>query len=132
MFASMRKKRPYPCFDAILHCKSKTFNECLDILGEMFTRLGEAGMQVNLAKSTLMAKELKLLGVVLMRTCFNPTTKRIEAMLRLAYPRTQKRVRRFSSIVNFISNHISGRAAFMQSLTYCTKKDVNFCFGREE
>ena len=71
----MRELRPYPYLDDIFYCKSKNFSKCLEILGKIFTRLGRAGMQVNLAKSTFIAKELELLGFILSRAGSKPTIK---------------------------------------------------------
>ena len=132
MFASMRENRPYPYLDDIFYHKGKTFDECLGILEEIFDRLEKHGMQVNLEKSELMAETLTLLGFQLTRTGSRPTSKRIEAILKLGKPKDKRGVRRINGIVNFIKNYIPNRAGIMRPLTNLTRDDVPFHFGDKE
>merc|ERR1711966_187007 len=83
IFASMQMNRPCPYLDDIFHHKGNSFDECLQILDEIFERLSAAGMQVNLGKSHIMAIEVELLSFTLTRTGAKPTAKRIEAILKL-------------------------------------------------
>ena len=132
IFASMRENRPLPYLDDIFHYKGNSFQESLQILDEIFGRLEKAGMQVNLSKSSIMGEEVELLGFQLTRTGVRPTAKRIEAILKLAPPKNKRGCRRIIGIVNFIKNHIPGRAGLMRHLTDLTKKDVDFHWGAQE
>ena len=114
--------------DDIFHYKDESFQECLQILDEIFGRLEQAGMQVNLAKS----RGVELLGFLLTRTGVRPTAKQIEAILKLAPPKNKRGCRRIIGIINFIKNHIPGRAGLMRHLTDLTKKDVDFHWGAQE
>eukprot|EP00804_Cyclotella_cryptica_P020628 CCRYP_003439-RA/>CCRYP_003439-RA protein AED:0.68 eAED:0.68 QI:0/0/0/0.5/0/0/2/0/218 len=59
IFMSMEANKPNPYLDDIFHGKGSNVDTHLSILNEIFQRLKDAGMQVNLTKSTLCAKELK-------------------------------------------------------------------------
>jgi hypothetical protein len=88
IFLSMRTNKPNPYIDDIFHGKGHDFKSHLTILDEIFQRLKDAGMQVNLTKSTLCSKEVEFLGFALKETGFQPTKKRIEASSKLLHPRT--------------------------------------------
>ena len=67
IFQPMMAMKPDPYIDGILHCKGDTFNEHLDGLNEILRRLKEAGIQVNLAKSKLCAKNVNFWASHLVR-----------------------------------------------------------------
>ena len=113
IFASMQMNRPCPYLDDIFHYKGETFDECLQILDEVFEQLSAAGMQVNLEKSYIMTIQVELLGFILTRTGAKPTPKRIEAILKLAPPKNVQGCRRIIGIINFIKNHIPMCTALM-------------------
>ena len=89
-------------------------------------------MQVNLEKSELMAETLTLLGFQLTRTGSRPTSKRIEAILKLDKPKNKKGVRRINGILNFIKDYIPNCAGMMRPLANLTRGDVPFHFGDKE
>ena len=128
----MHENRPYPYLDDIFHHKGNTFDECLGILIEIFERLGKHGMQVNLEKSELMAETLTLLEFELTWTGSRPTSKRIEAILKLGKPKNKKGVRRINGIVNFIKNYIPNCAGIMRPHTNLTRDNVLFHFGHQQ
>ena len=103
--------RPCPYLDDIFHYEGEMFDECLQILDEIFERLSVAGMQVNPEKSHIMAIEVELLGFILTRIGAKPTPKQIEAILKLAPSKNMRGCRRIIEIINFIKNHIPMRAS---------------------
>ena len=132
VFQQMRANKPNPYIDDIFHGKGKTFDEHLPILDEIFQQLKEHGMQVNLDKSELCAFEVEFLGFCLKQTGFQPTRKRIKAILKLDRPRKIKKVRAFLGIINFIKNHIPNRAELLAPITKLTKKDQPFIWDDEQ
>jgi hypothetical protein len=52
----MQQNKPNPYINDIFHGKGQDYDSHLNILGDIFTWLLEAGMQVNLSKSNLCAK----------------------------------------------------------------------------
>ena len=109
-----------------------TFDEHLSILNDIFNRLEQAGMQVNLDKSKLCSKTVEFLGFELTPTGHRPTWKRIEAILKIATPRNIKKVRGFIGAINFIKNHIPNHAKILRPITELTKKDIPFIWGEEQ
>ena len=88
-------------------------------------------MQVNLNKSTLCSKEVEFLGFLLKQSDYQPTRKRVEAILKILPPKNVKKVREFLGAINFIKNHIPNRASILAPITHLTKKDVPFVWGEE-
>lgn len=128
----MREKRSYPYLDYIFHYKRDTFDECIDIVSEIFKRLSKHGMQVNLEKCELMDNTLELLGYQLTKTGSRPTAERIEAIPKLGKPKNKKIVRQIIGIVHFIKNYIPNCTEVTHPLTNLTKKDVDFKFSKKE
>ena len=75
--------KPDPYIDDINHTKGDTFEKHLDILSEILLSLLEEGMQVNLVKSALCAKQFEFLGFLLTQKGYQPTQKRIKAILKI-------------------------------------------------
>ena len=124
--------KPPPVYlDDILHPTKGTFGTHLVELDDTLTRLEEGGLQVNAEKSNWAAKELEFLGFWVTTEGYRPTAKRVEAILNIGQPTNPKQVRGFVGMVNFIKNHIPGRAALMKPLTDLTKKGVKFVWTEE-
>jgi hypothetical protein len=131
IFMSMRANKPNPYNDEIFHGKGSNFDSHLDILDEIFQHLKDVGMQVHLTKSTLCTKEFEFLGFLLNETGYQPTKRRIEAILKIAPPKNVKKVREFLGAINLIKNHIPKRAGILVPITHLTKKGVSFIWGEE-
>jgi hypothetical protein len=58
----MTQNKPNPYINDIFHGKGQDYDSHLNILGDIFTWLLEAGMQVNLSKSELCATQVESLG----------------------------------------------------------------------
>ena len=114
--------KPNPYIDNIFHGKGRGFDSQLVILDEIFQRLKDNGIQVNLNKSELCLFKVEFLGFCLKQTEFQPRRKRIEAILKLSPPHNVKKVRGFLRTINFIKNRIPNRAEIMAPITKLTKK----------
>ncbi len=122
IFADMGPEKPIPYINDIIHSKGATFKLHLDILDKIFQHLGKASMQVNADKSKFFSQGPKFLGFTLTPTGYHPLKKQVEAIMQILLPKNVKDVRHFSGIINFIKNHINGRAGIMQPITKLTKK----------
>ena len=69
----MQSNKPNPYIDDIFHNKGHDFKSHLTILDEIFQRLKDAGIQVNLVKSTFCSKEVEFLGFLLKEMGFQTT-----------------------------------------------------------
>jgi hypothetical protein len=133
LFANMGKNRPYPYIDDILHFKGDTFKEHIEILCKILKLLTKMGMQISVEKSRFCQASLEYLGFELNRTGYRPLpSQRVDAILRIQSPKNVKEVRRFLGTINFIKNHIIGRAEICKPITRLTKKNVKFVWGEEQ
>jgi hypothetical protein len=110
----------------MLHMKGAMFKLHLDILDKIFQHLGKAGMQVNADKSKFFSQALRFLGFTLTPTGYHPLKKQVEVIMQILPPKNVKDVRHFLGVINFIKNHIHGRAGIMQPITKLTKKGKPF------
>ena len=74
------------------HCKR---------LDRVLTRLEDAGLKVNAKKSFFAWTELEYLGYWITREGIQPLPKKVEAMHKIAEPKTCKELRRFIGMVNY-------------------------------
>jgi hypothetical protein len=132
IFADMGPEKPIPYIDDIIHSKGETFILHLNIMDNVFQRLGKAGMQVNADKSEFFSQALEFLGFTLTSTGYHLLKKRVKAIMRILPPKNVKDVRHFSGVINFIKNHIQGRARIMQPITKLTKKGKPFVWNVEQ
>ena len=92
IFQDMQSNKPNPNIDDIFG-KGEDFESDLIILDEIFSCLKEAGTQANLDKSSLCTKSVVFLGFLLKQNGYQPTRKRIEAILKNATPKNVKKIR---------------------------------------
>ena len=76
--------------DDLLVISKGTFEEHLAYLEKVLTRLQEAGLKVNVSKSSFCKDELEYLGFWITRKGVQPLTKKVEAILKIATPKTRK------------------------------------------
>ena len=132
LFANMGKNRPYPCINDILHFKSNTSEEHIRILGQILQLFESIGMQVSAEKSRFCQTSLEYLGFELNRSGYKPLPTRVDVILRIQLPKNIWQVRGFLGTINFIKNHIVGRAEICKPITRLTKKEVKFVWGEEQ
>jgi hypothetical protein len=94
-FVDMKANRPNPYIKDIFHWKGVDFDTHLTILDKILQWLEDAGMQVNLDKSTLCSKEVEFLGFLFKEMGYQPTWKRIEAIRKLHHPKMSRKSENF-------------------------------------
>ncbi len=67
----------------------------------MLTRLRDAGLKVNAAKSSFYAHEIKYLSYILTREGIKPQPKKLQAILALNPPNNVKELRHFLGMVQY-------------------------------
>ena len=98
----------------------------LEHLEAVFTRLKDAGLKVNLTKSKLCRTELEYLGYWITRQGIQPLTKKVEAILAIAQPKTKKQLRSFIGMVNFYRDVWPKRSELLAPLSSMTSKTAKF------
>ena len=75
--------------DDLLVVSKGDFDTHLDHLEQVFTRLAEAGLKVNVTKSHFCKYELEYLGYLINREGVRPSMKKVEAIRNLAPPKPE-------------------------------------------
>jgi hypothetical protein len=84
----------------------------------VLTRLRDAGLKVNAAKSLFSAHEVKYLGYILTREGLKPQPKKVQAILVLSPPNNIKELRHFLGMVQYYQVMWARRSEMLAPLTY--------------
>lgn len=118
--------------DDLLCITSGDFDDHLDKVEMVFQRLDVAGLKVNIGKSFFARGELEYLGYMITREGVQPVTKKIDAILAIAEPKTKKELRSFVGMVNYYRDMWIRRSHLLAPLTRLCSKDAKFVFGDKE
>jgi len=124
LFAGMEFARAY--IDDLLVVSSSTFEDHLDKLEQVLSRLQQAGLKVNASKSFFGREELEYLGYWITQEGIKPLSKKVEAINNLAVPRTRKQLRAFIGMVNYYRDMWLRRSETLAPLTALTSSKVKF------
>jgi len=112
--------------DDLLVISKGSFEEHLKFLEQALTRLSEAGLKVNISKSTFCKHDLEYLGYYISRKGIQPITKKVEAILKIATPTKRKEVRSFLGMVNFYRDMWPKRSEILAPLTALTSSTTKW------
>ncbi len=87
--------------DDLLIIMRRTLDERLQKMETVLTRLRDAGLKVNAAKSSFCAHEIEYLGYLLTREGIKPQSKKVQAILALNPPNNVKELRHFLRMVQY-------------------------------
>ncbi len=87
--------------DDLLIIMRRTLDEHLQKMETELTRLRDAGLKVNAAKSSFCANEIEYLGYILTREGIKPQPKKVQAILMLNPPNNVKELRHFLGMVQY-------------------------------
>jgi hypothetical protein len=88
LMAALKFVRAY--MDDLLIILRETLDEHLQKMETVLTRLRDAGLKVNVAKSLFCAHEIEYLGYILTRGEIKPQLKKVQAILALNPPNNVK------------------------------------------
>ena len=111
---------------------SKTVADHARDLEEIFERLKEVGLQLKPSKCSFELPQVELLGHVVSAEGVKPLPTKVEAIVNLAPPTSQKAVRSFLGMVGYYREHIPNYAEIALPLTELTKKNQPFVWGDEQ
>ena len=112
--------------DDILHVTKGSFEDHLDKLDTIFSRLQSVDLKVNLNKSSFATGSLDYLGYHISREGITPIPKKIEAIRAIKTPKTHKKLRSFLGMINFYRDMWSQRASLLAPLSALTSVNVKF------
>jgi hypothetical protein len=107
--------------DLIIH--SKTHEEHLKRLDEVFTRLGVHNLRASLKKCVFGSSETLYLGFRLTQKGIFPGTDKLKAVKDAKPPENVKQIRQFLGLCNLFRGHIQNFAQITLPLTNLMKKD---------
>ncbi len=99
LLASLEFVQAY--MDDLLIITRRTLGKYLQKFETVLTRLRDAGLKVNAAKSSFCAHEIEYLGYILTREGIKPQPKKVQAILVLNPPNNVKELRHFLGMVQY-------------------------------
>jgi cleavage and polyadenylation specificity factor subunit 1 len=109
---------------------SRNEEEHLQHLREVFGRLAQANLKINLEKSQLNCTQVEFLGYTISSKGIQPSVNRIKAISEFPTPTTVGQVKRFLGMVNFYHRFMPHVAQLQQPLIKYQK--IKKCFSKQE
>lgn len=95
---------------------SKSEEEHRKHLEQIFQRLKQHGLTINVAKSKFMESEVEYLGYIINNKGIRPTTERIKAINDFKKPNNVSEMRRYLGIINFYHRFIKNASTILAPL----------------
>lgn len=105
---------------------TSSFDRHLEVLREVLRRLREANLTLNQEKCRFCLSELKYLGYVVDHNGLRVDPEKVEAIINIPVPRSQKAVRQFCGTASWYRRFIENFASRMHPLTMLLKKKQRF------
>src|SRR5210317_1987253 len=112
--------------DDLLSISNLSYEDHLDKLDEVLTRVEKVGLKVNAKKSFFAKGELEYLGYGITRQGIQPLPKKVQAIKNLATPTTTKQVRHVVGMVNYYRDMWPKRSEILAPLTELCSKTTKF------
>ena len=103
--------------DDILVTTAGSFEDHLKHVELVLQHLTDAGFAVNLCKSSFAVTEIDYLGYWITQHGIQPQPKKMEAIMRLTPPTTERQLRRFLGMINYYRDMWQRRSHILAPLT---------------
>ena len=124
LFQGFEHVRAY--LDDLLVLTKSDFDDHLRKLRTVLEKLRTAGLKVNAPKSFFGRAELEYLGYWITREGIKPVPKKIEAVQKIAEPKTKKELRSFIGVVNYYRDMWVRRSHVLAPLAALTSKTAKW------
>jgi hypothetical protein len=118
--------------DDVLCLTKGNYNDHLEKLERVFTRLRNGGLKVNAKKSFFARSELEYLGYWITRNGIKPLAGKVDAMLRIKEPSNRKELRSFIGVINYYRDMWVRRSHVLAPLATLTSKQTKWHWGEKE
>ena len=105
---------------------SKTEEEHLQHLEEIFVRLRKFGLKMKREKCSFFKKHIQYLGHLVSEKGFEPLPEKLESIRKMPAPRTAKEVKQFLGLIGYYQKFIPRFADISRPLTKLTHHNVVF------
>lgn len=90
------------------------------------------GLRINWKKAKLLQTEIEYLGHKVRCGEVQPTTEKVDAVMKFPEPKTGKQLKSFLGLTSYFRKYIEGYAIIAKPLNDLLRKDVNFVFDVEQ
>ena len=105
---------------------SKTEEEHLQHLEQIFVRLRKFGLKMKCEKCSFFKKHIQYLGHLVSEREFEPLPEKLESIRKMPAPRTAKEVKQFLGLIGYYRKFVPRFADISQPLTKLTHHNVVF------
>ena len=105
---------------------SKTEEEHLQHLEEIFVRLRKFGLKMKHEKCSFFKKHIQYLGHLVSEKGFEPLSEKLESIHKMPAPRTAKEVKQFLGLIGYYRKFVPHFADISRPLTKLTRHNVVF------
>ena len=102
---------------------SRSEEEHLDHLEQVFQRLKEAGLKLSLEKCSFFKKHIQYLGHLLSEEGIQPLPEKLESIAKMPRPKNQKEVKQFLGLISYYRKFVPRFADISRVLNKLTRKD---------
>ena len=102
---------------------SRTFNDHLYHLREVFNRIKRAGLKLNIEKCNFWMQRLPFLGHIIAPNGIAPDPQKIEAVQKIQPPKNTTQLRSFLGLVGYYRQFIRNFSSIAKSLNQLLQKD---------
>ena len=120
LMTSLEYVRTY--IDDLLIITSDTYDDHLEKLEVVLSRLHDAGLRVNATKSSFALHEIEYLGYILTRDGIKPQPEKVSAIMALKEPTSVKELRKFLGMVQYYRDLWEKRSHLIAPLTDLVRK----------
>lgn len=113
-------------------CVSKTFQEHIEHLENIFRRILHCNMTLNIQKSQFFKEEVRFLGFIFSDDGMRPDPRKIQAIQEFPVPKNQKQVRGFLGLCQFFSKFLRTYADTVKPILHLTGKKSTFLWTELE
>ena len=110
--------------DVIIY--SSTWEDHMRIMKELFARLKQAHLTVNLAKCDFLQATVEYLGHVVGQGCVRPIGAKVDAIVKYPVPTNKKELMRFLGMIGFYRRFCYNFSTVVAPLTNLLQKKVQF------
>lgn len=101
---------------------STSLKEHIDSIQKIFAALSKVNLKIQIDKCSFLKHETEFLGHIVTDKGLKPNPKKIESILKIQLPKTQKEIKSFLGVSGYYRKFIKDYAKIAYPLTKCLKK----------